>query len=102
MGHRDCNIECGGPYDRHDDVQFSYEVPEFGRNSTEPPVTPGGTSRCAWRRLGDFPNKHLSIDHCEAKTLMGIKRVCDAPICSDLRDINSAVSKLETQHVCPH
>ena len=100
-GRRDCKLEYERPYDSHDDVQLPYEVSAFGRNSTEPPVTPGGTSRCAWRRLGDFPNKHLSSDHCKVKTLMGIKRVCDVPISSDLRDIDSVVSELETQHACP-
>ena len=54
MGRRDCNLECGGPYDSHDDVQFSYEVPAVGRNSTEPPVTPGGTSHVLGDASGIF------------------------------------------------
>ena len=62
-GRQDCNPECEPPYESHDDVQLSYEGPAVGRNSTEPPVAPGGPSRCAWRRLGGFPNEHLSTDH---------------------------------------
>ena len=51
-GRRDCKLEYERPYDSHDDVQLPYEVPARSRDSTEPPVTPGGASTRAWRRLG--------------------------------------------------